>query len=121
MSKVRARNTRPEIAVRRILHGLGYRFRLHRVDLPGKPDIVLPRHKTVIFVHGCFWHRHANCKKTTTPELNQEFWLAKFDANKRRDRRVRAALRRAQWRVLVIWECETNDLQRLTSRLRCLA
>ena len=94
--------------VRRALHALGFRFRLHRRDLPGSPDIVLPRHRSVIFVHGCFWHRHAGCRRTTMPKTRAAFWQAKFDANQARDAQVEDALRRAGWWVHVIWECETT-------------
>ena len=87
MSAIKSKNTKPEIAVRKLLHSLGYRFRLHRKDLPGSPDIVLPKYKTVIFVHGCFWHRHANCKYASTPKTRKEFWENKFNANKIRDQK----------------------------------
>jgi DNA mismatch endonuclease (patch repair protein) len=109
MAKVRRTNTRPERVVRSLLHRLGYRFRLHRKDLPGTPDIVLPKYRIAIFVHGCFWHRHYRCKKTTKPAHNAAFWEAKFDANRTRDRRKAAALRRAGWKVIVLWECETES------------
>jgi DNA mismatch endonuclease (patch repair protein) len=108
MAKVRRSNTRPEVVVRRLLHRLGFRFRLHRIDLPGTPDLVLPKLRTVIFVHGCFWHRHYRCKKATTPSNNADFWRAKFKANKIRDRRKSELLRREGWKVIVIWECETK-------------
>jgi DNA mismatch endonuclease (patch repair protein) len=117
MSRVRSKHTRPEIQVRRLLHRLGFRFRVHRRDLPGIPDIVLPRFRTVVFVHGCFWHRHANCGKTTVPASNADFWAGKFLVNKRRDRRVKNELRRKGWRVVVVWECETLALGRLSNRL----
>lgn len=107
MAKVRKANTRPEIVIRCLLHRLGFRFRLHRHDLPGTPDIVLPKLRTVIFVHGCFWHRHGRCNKATTPSNNAAFWQAKFKANKIRDRRKSALLRREGWKVIVVWECET--------------
>ena len=106
MAAIRGKNTAPELAVRRILHAMGLRFRLHRKDLPGRPDIVLPRHRTVVFVHGCFWHRHEGCSYTTTPKTRQEFWQAKFDGNVARDRRNQADLVQLSWRVLVVWECE---------------
>lgn len=109
MSGIRGRNTRPEMAVRRHLHAAGFRFRLHRKDLPGKPDIVLPRHKVAIFVHGCFWHRHEGCPKATTPSSNIEFWQKKFVDNVARDARDRAALESLGWRVLVVWECELKS------------
>jgi DNA mismatch endonuclease (patch repair protein) len=88
---------------------MGYRFRLHRKDLPGNPDIVLPKHRVCIFVHGCFWHRHPNCRRATTPESNKEFWVKKLAGNAERDRRNAMALTQAGWRVYVIWECETKD------------
>lgn len=109
MSKVKGRNTVPEIRVRRALHAMGYRFRLHRSDLPGKPDISLPRHRVCIFVHGCFWHRHPGCPRATTPETNSEFWAKKLSSNVERDQRSAMALAQTGWRVCVIWECETKD------------
>jgi len=110
MSRIRSRDTKPELIVRSLLHRSGVRFSLRRKDLPGKPDIVLPKYKTVIFVHGCFWHRHKNCKVATMPKSRQEFWMAKFEANVKRDRRNQRELRSAGWRVLVLWECEIlND------------
>jgi DNA mismatch endonuclease (patch repair protein) len=109
MSKVGAGNTKPEIVVRHTLHKLGYRFRLHRADLPGKPDIVLPRHKVVVFVHGCFWHHHRGCAKSKLPATNVKFWTGKILRNVERDGQAVAKLRRSGWRVLVIWECETKD------------
>jgi DNA mismatch endonuclease, patch repair protein len=105
MSGIRGRNTRPELQVRSWLHAGGFRFRLHRKDLPGSPDIVLPRHRVVIFVHGCFWHRHAGCRYATQPATRPEFWAHKFDANVQRDQRNQQALLKAGWRVLIIWEC----------------
>lgn len=110
MSNIRASNTRPELRVRRFLHGLGYRFRLNSKDLPGKPDIVLPRFHTVLFVHGCFWHRH-DCKYgKPVPDTRQSFWLSKFQNTVKRDRRVTADLESMGWHVFVVWECETKDL-----------
>jgi DNA mismatch endonuclease (patch repair protein) len=117
MSLVRQRDTSAELAVRSALHRLGYRFRLQRRDLPGSPDVVLPRHRVAVFVHGCFWHRHPGCSRATTPKTNTEFWLAKFVANEARDRRVAAQLEAAGWRVLVVWECQTKDNRALTDRL----
>ena len=115
MSRIRSGNTKPEIAVRRILHFLGYRFRLHRKDLPGKPDIVLPKYKTVIFVHGCFWHRHENCKYSYNPRSRAKFWQDKFAANIERDKQSAADLKMLGWRQLVIWECETKDPENIRS------
>lgn len=109
MSKIRGANTRPELIVRKTLHILGYRFRLHGRDLPGNPDIVLPRHRAIIFVHGCFWHQHARCAKSKLPATNVRFWKNKILGNVQRDRRVIAKLRRSGWRVLIIWECKTKN------------
>lgn len=117
MSAVRQKDTGPETIVRQLLHELGLRFRLQRKDLPGTPDIVLPKHKTVIFVHGCFWHRHDGCSKATTPKTRVEFWLEKFERNMDRDRRNERALLEQGWQVLVVWECETKDRDRLRERL----
>lgn len=117
MAAVRGKDTTPELLVRRMLHRAGLRFRLHRADLPGHPDLVLARHRTAIFVHGCFWHRHADCPRTTTPKRNARFWRAKFVANVARDRAAIVALRRSGWRVAVIWECEARDAKRLRRRL----
>lgn len=102
-------NTRPEIRVRKALHALGYRFRIHRKDLPGKPDIVLPKHNLVLFVHGCFWHQHPGCYLASKPKTREEFWKAKFEANRLRDKRNQLALEEMGWRVEVIWECQTLD------------
>jgi DNA mismatch endonuclease (patch repair protein) len=109
MSRIRSSNTSPELALRRALHALGLRFRLHRKDLPGKPDIVFPRYKTVVFVHGCFWHRHAGCKVATTPKSNTGFWIEKFDRNVARDSRSRELLEAQGWKVVVAWECELGS------------
>lgn len=109
MSRIRGANTKPELRLRRLLHGMGLRYRLHRRDLPGKPDIVFPSAKTVVFVHGCYWHRHEGCRLTTTPKTNVEFWQTKFDANVRRDASARAELERLGWAVITVWECETRD------------
>lgn len=117
MSRIRGKDTKPEMAVRSVLHRMGFRFRLHRKDLPGKPDIVLPKHNTVVFVHGCFWHRHKDCKYAYTPKSRVKFWQAKFKENSSRDRRDQAALRAAGWNVVVVWECELRDLDRLATRL----
>jgi DNA mismatch endonuclease (patch repair protein) len=105
MSGIKGRNTRPEMQVRAYLHAHGLRFRLHRKDLPGRPDVVLPKYRVAVFVHGCFWHRHAGCKYTTNPSTREEFWKQKFAANAERDLRNQEALLQAGWRVLVIWEC----------------
>ena len=120
MARIRGVNTTPELTVRRFLHKHGFRFRLHSRNLPGRPDIVLPRLHTVIFVHGCFWHRHPGCPKTTTPSTHQAFWQAKFKANVERDKRKVAELADLGWRAITIWECEATAvrLARLVSRLR---
>lgn len=117
MSRIRGKDTRPELRVRSALHRLGYRFRLNRRDLPGKPDIVLPRYQTVIFVHGCFWHRHPGCRFAYTPKSRVEFWQAKFQRNVERHREVEEELTTLGWRVLVIWECETDSATGLLDRL----
>ena len=108
MSKIGPRNSKPELALRSMLHTAGFRFRLHVKNLPGKPDIVLPRYGTVIFVHGCFWHRHSGCRFATTPSSNRKFWLAKFESNVSRDARNARELRKAGWRVYTIWECQVH-------------
>jgi DNA mismatch endonuclease, patch repair protein len=113
MARIRAQNTSPELLVRSMLHRSGYRFRLHRRDLPGSPDIVLPKHNVVVFVHGCFWHRHARCRLAAMPKSRSEFWRQKFRDNVRRDRRAIAHLTKLGWRVIVIWECETRDSRSL--------
>lgn len=105
MAGIRGKNTRPELALRHELHRLGFRYRLHSGILPGKPDMVFPRFKAVVFVHGCFWHRHASCKYATEPKTRPEFWLGKFEANTARDSLVRARLLDEGWRVAVVWEC----------------
>lgn len=117
MSRITGKNTGPERVVRSLLHRLGFRFRLHRRDLPGKPDLVLPGRNAVIFVHGCFWHRHQGCKDATIPKTNTAFWLNKLNRNVERDLKAAAALKAAGWGVLYVWECETNDLDTLADRL----
>jgi DNA mismatch endonuclease, patch repair protein len=121
MAAVRGKNTSPEMRVRRVLYAMGYRFRLHRKDLPGNPDIVLPKYRTCIFVHGCFWHQHPGCKRATIPETRKEFWMAKFHHNKERDDLARKEIEKLGWRVCVIWECETKAPDLLNELiLRCL-
>lgn len=117
MSRIKGKNTRPEKRVRSLLHGLGYRFRLNVKSLPGKPDIVLPKYKTAIFVHGCFWHRHEACCYTTTPKTRQEFWEKKFSDNIQRDKNTAKSLEQLGWTVLVVWECELKDMEMLRHRL----
>ena len=109
MSAIKSKNTKPEITLRKLLHSMGYRFRLHRKDLPGSPDIVLPKYKTVIFVHGCFWHRHENCKYATTPKTRKEFWESKFKANVKRDKEIQEKIKNIGWQSVVVWECEIKN------------
>ncbi len=107
MGRIGGKDTKPELIVRKMLHRLGFRFRLHRKDLPGKPDIVLPKYRTVVFVHGCYWHRHKGCRRgCSVPTTCQAFWLDKFEKTEQRDRRTIAALKAAGWNVLTVWECE---------------
>lgn len=119
MALVKSKDTTPELRVRRLVHGLGYRYRLHATELPGKPDLVLPRLRKVILVHGCFWHQHA-CPRCRVPSTSRGYWLAKMERNAARDQRNRRALRRLGWDVLVVWECQTTSRRadRLRERLR---
>lgn len=117
MANIRGKDTQPELRVRHLAHQLGYRFRLHRRDLPGSPDLVFPALHAVVLVHGCFWHRHAGCRNSTTPKSNAAFWARKLAANVERDRQARDALEDRGWRVLVIWECETHALDILGQRV----
>ncbi|EAB2330837.1 DNA mismatch endonuclease Vsr [Salmonella enterica subsp. enterica serovar Cerro] len=109
MSRVRARDTKPEMKLRRLIHGMGFRYRLHRRDLPGKPDLVFPGRRSIIFMHGCFWHRHEGCGLARLPKSKRAFWSAKLEANKERDQKNISTLEAAGWRVLVIWECQLRD------------
>lgn len=118
MSAVRGRDTKPEMIVRKLLFGMNYRYRLHRRELPGRPDIVFAGRRKAIFVHGCFWHRHPGCSKTTSPKKRAEFWSEKFDRNVERDRAAEKRLAEAGWRSLVVWECETRAPDDLAQRLR---
>jgi DNA mismatch endonuclease (patch repair protein) len=118
MSRIKGCNTKPELAVRSLLHRMGYRFRLHRADLPGKPDIVLSRYKTVIFVHGCFWHRHKDCRFAYTPKSRTEFWMKKLESNVIRDIQVKSGLELLGWRVITVWECELREPEQLYSRFK---
>lgn len=117
MSKIKSKNTGPEIIVRSVLHQMGYRFRLHKINLPGSPDIVLPKYKTVFFVHGCFWHRHQDCRYAYEPKSRTEFWQEKFYENILRDLRNRENIEKMGWKIFVIWECETKDLSALTKTI----
>jgi DNA mismatch endonuclease (patch repair protein) len=118
MSRIKSSNTKPELIVRSILHRMGFRFRLHRKDIPGKPDIVLPKYKTVIFVHGCFWHRHEGCKYAYTPKSRVDFWEAKFSSNIKRDIKVKKQLDELNWNIFVIWECELSDINSLRKKIQ---
>lgn len=120
MSGIKGKNTKPEMLVRSMLHKMGYRFRLHMKDLPGKPDIVLPKYHTVVFVHGCFWHRHSGCKYAYTPKSRSDFWNEKFKKNVERDSANRDGLQRAGWVVLTVWECETKNVDSLSKALEML-
>lgn len=120
MGRIKSRNTGAECAVRSVLHRMGYRFRIHRKDLPGKPDIVMPKYKTVIFVNGCFWHRHRGCKRFNIPKSNQQFWISKIEKNVKRDHMNKRLLKREGWLTLTIWECQTkkdDQLEKLIVRL----
>jgi DNA mismatch endonuclease (patch repair protein) len=112
MRRIRGKNTRPEMFVRRLVYGMGYRFRLHRKDLPGCPDLVFPRYKKALFVHGCFWHSHPGCKRATIPKSHQDYWRSKLEKNRDRDKKSQAALLAAGWDIMIVWECEikNNDL-----------
>lgn len=118
MSRVHTKNTSPELRVRQMAHGLGLRFRLHRKDLPGTPDLVFPSRRVALFVHGCFWHRHPDCRKASLPKSRIEYWQSKFSRNVERDREVADRLRDAGWRTEVIWECETKGAATLRRRLQ---
>jgi DNA mismatch endonuclease (patch repair protein) len=121
MAKVGKKNTGAEKAVRSLLHSLGFRFRLHRKDLPGTPDIVLPKHNAIVQVHGCFWHRHKGCKRAVTPKSNVEFWTAKFQRNVARDRAVKKRLTALGWKVTIVWECELKNEYKLLKKLNKIA
>ena len=120
MSRVKGKNTTPELRVRQLAHAMGLRFRLHRKDLPGRPDLVFPKYRIALFVHGCFWHRHPNCPKASLPKTRTEFWQSKFEKNVERDERTIASLRALGWDAQVIWECETKDSANLSRRLESI-
>ena len=116
MARIRSRDTKPEKWLRSYLHARGFRFRVHVKDLPGRPDVVLPKYRTVIFVHGCFWHGHRGCRRGNKPKSNQDYWIPKIESNKARDKKHALALRQAGWRVLAVWECAVKDLDALSLR-----
>ena len=118
MSRVRSKDTKPEMRVRRLVHGLGYRYRLHVRELPGTPDLVFPSRRAVIFVHGCFWHRHENCALARLPKSRLDFWRKKLESNTTRDAAQQERLRELGWRVLVVWECQLGDTTKLTDTIR---
>ncbi len=117
MRRVKSKDSKAELTIRSLLHRMGYRFRLHRSDLPGKPDIVLPRHRKVIFVHGCFWHGHTCTRGKRVPKTNTDYWLQKIDGNRKRDAGVKQELEQLGWTVLVVWECELNEMDTLKEKL----
>lgn len=118
MGRIRSKDTSPEVVLRRLIHGLGYRFRLHRRDLPGKPDIVFPARRKIIFMHGCFWHQHPGCPEGRIPGFRPEYWIAKLKRNQARDEGNRALLEQQGWRILVVWECELKDTAAVTKAVR---
>ena len=117
MSKVKSKDTKPEIIVRRLLHGLGYRYRLHRTELPGRPDLVFPSRRKIVFVNGCFWHYHLGCVHSHVPVNNREYWLSKLARNRARDERNLSLLKENGWDVATVWECQMKDMARVTQRL----
>jgi DNA mismatch endonuclease (patch repair protein) len=117
MSKIKSKNTRPEKVVRSFLHLNGFRFRLHNKNLPGKPDITLKKYNTVIFVNGCFWHHHKNCKRANIPKSNKDYWIPKIEKNKSRDKKNIADLKKNKWKVLVVWECEVKNMEKISKKI----
>ena len=118
MAAIKSKNTKPEIKVRQLLHSMGYRFRLHMKDLPGNPDIVLKKYKTVIYVNGCFWHRHPNCKYASTPKTRTSFWSQKFQSNVERDNKNYLKIKNLGWKYIVVWECELKNKSDLVEKLK---
>jgi DNA mismatch endonuclease (patch repair protein) len=120
MSRIRSKHTEPELLVRRLVHGMGYRYRLHRRDLPGSPDLVFPSRHKVILVHGCFWHRHPDpsCPLTRTPKSRLDFWIPKFEANRQRDLKTKAQLEALGWGIMVVWECQLRHVESIEARVR---
>jgi|SRR5208282_94922 len=117
MALIRSRDTKPEIAVRSLVHGMGYRYRLHGKDLPGSPDLIFKAKRKVIFVHGCFWHLHRNCSNCRPPKSRRDYWKPKLERNAARDKQVRRRLRQLGWRCLVVWECELANRVRLSGKV----
>ncbi len=117
MSRIKSKGTKPEVLVRRLLHGLGYRYRLHRAGLPGRPDMVFPSRRKVVFVHGCFWHYHPECDQARIPDTNRDYWLPKLTRTRARDARNSLALREKGWDVMTVWECQLKDIEAVTKRL----
>ena len=118
MGRIRSKNTKPEIIVRSILHRMGFRFSLKNKNLPGSPDVVMPRHKATVFVHGCFWHRHQGCKYAYSPKTRQAFWRDKFKSNVDRFKVVKGSLKKMGWKVIVVWECEVDSVDRYVAQIR---
>ena len=121
MSRVGSKNTKPELIVRSYLHRLGFRFKIHEKNLPGRPDIVLPKHRCVVFVNGCFWHRHKGCPRASMPTTRVDFWQSKFERNITRDQKNLCLLKKAKWKVCLVWECEIDKISRRTEKLLELA
>lgn len=118
MRRIRSKDTMPEMAVRRLVHGMGYRYRLHRRDIPGKPDLAFPGRRKVIFIHGCFWHQHPGCREGRPPKSNTAYWLPKLERNQMRDKAALEKLAASGWRALVVWECQTKSVRKLTRQIR---
>uniref|UniRef100_UPI004048EA2D very short patch repair endonuclease n=1 Tax=Yoonia sp. TaxID=2212373 RepID=UPI004048EA2D len=121
MAGIKGKDTKPELVLRRALHARGFRYRLHSKDVPGRPDLVFPKHHAIVFVHGCFWHRHEGCRYTTTPSTRPEFWQAKFDANVIRDAAIRDQLIETGWRVATVWECSLRKTDQLATMVELLS
>ena len=117
MAQVKSKDSKPEMLVRRLLHRLGYRYRLHRTDMPGRPDLVFPSRRKVVFVNGCFWHRHTGCPKVRIPATNKDYWITKLDNNHARDKRNIESLQKSGWKVHTVWECQLRDLSSVTDIL----
>jgi DNA mismatch endonuclease (patch repair protein) len=118
MSRIRSKETAPEIAFRKLIHRAGFRYRLYDKTLPGKPDLVLKKYRTVVFIHGCFWHHHKNCQRATRPKTHKKYWNAKIEGNVERDRKNVKVLKNAGWQVFIVWECELKDLEKVLQRFK---